>query len=336
MPDSQLDAPARFTGSFTQQEPLPQASLDAAMAVLSNSRLHRYNLVPGEVGEVAALEAETAAWQGRRYCLAVTSGGQAIQIALRAAGAGPGKTVLTNAFTLAPVPGAITATGARPHLVETGEDLKIDLADLRDKAVASGARFLLVSHMRGHLCDMDAVMELAAEHGITVIEDCAHSMGARWNGVRSGNHGHVSCFSTQTYKHMNSGEGGFLLTDDAEVAARATILSGSYMHHGRHGAGPDTEAFAEAALTMPNLSARMDALRAAILRPQLPLVDANVARWNALQDALVGELKGANRIAIPRPDPRELRVASSFQFRLPDLDTDGCAEVVRRARGTGG
>ncbi|MBC7141919.1 MAG: DegT/DnrJ/EryC1/StrS family aminotransferase, partial [Rhodobacteraceae bacterium] len=97
----------RFTGSFTQQEPIPEAGVEAALRVLRHGRLHRYNTVPGEIAEAALLEEEFAAFTGARYCLAVASGGYALGCALRALGIGPGDRVLTNAFTLAPVPGAV-------------------------------------------------------------------------------------------------------------------------------------------------------------------------------------------------------------------------------------
>ncbi len=94
----------RFEGSFTQQEPIPEEGIAAAMAVLRHGRLHRYNTAAGEVAETALLEEEFAAFTGARYCLAVASGGYAMGCALRALGVGPGEAVLSNAFTLAPVP----------------------------------------------------------------------------------------------------------------------------------------------------------------------------------------------------------------------------------------
>src|SRR3954447_14822634 len=128
---------APFTGSFTQQEPIGEDAIAAAVAVMRSGRLHRYNVAAGEESQAAKLEREFAAWQGAAYCLACASGGTAMQIALRAAGIGEGDAVLTNAFTLAPVPGAV---GARPVLVEVTEDLVLDLDDLAAKAVASDAR----------------------------------------------------------------------------------------------------------------------------------------------------------------------------------------------------
>ena len=325
----------KFTGSFTQQEAIPEAAIDAAVDVLKSGRLHRYNLAPGEVGEVAALETEYRDWQGSDYCLAVTSGGQAIQIALRACGVVPGDQVLTNAFTLAPVPGAIAAVGGKPVLVEIDHNLRLDVADLEAKILRSGAKHLLLSHMRGHLCDMDRVMAICDGAGVAVIEDCAHTMGARWNGRRSGNFGKAACFSTQTYKHLNSGEGGLLTTDDADLAARATIMSGSYMLYERHGAGPDADAFEQPRYEMPNCSARMDALRAAILRPQLARIDTNIRRWNERYRAVEAGISRQNRIAVIERPPEETYAGSSIQFRVPDLSMQQCMELLRAAADRG-
>ena len=319
----------RFTGRFTQQEPIPEAAIAAATRVLQSGRLHRYNLVGDDPGEVALLEAEYRDWQGSAYCIAVTSGGQALQIALRAVGVEPGDQVLTNGFTLAPVPGAIRAVGAEAVLVEIDDSLRLDLRDLEDKA--GRARVLLLSHMRGHLCDMDRLKRICDAAGITVIEDCAHTMGARWNGTRSGNFGAVACFSTQTYKHMNSGEGGFLTTDDPELAARATILSGSYMLYDRHGAGPDRAAFDRARLEMPNCSSRMDALRAAILRPQLADLDRNIARWNARYAVVERALQTHDSIATIALPAQEEHVGTSIQFRLPEFTAEQCRALGHAA-----
>ena len=107
---------------------------------------------------------------------------------MRAVGVKPGDPVLTNAFTLAPVPGAIASVGAQPIFVDVTEDLVLDFADLAAKAKATGARVLMLSHMRGHLCDMEALVALCDDLGVQIIEDCAHTMGAAWKGVASGRH----------------------------------------------------------------------------------------------------------------------------------------------------
>lgn len=326
-------APLRFTGDFTRQEALPPEALAAAERVLLSGRLHRYSPEPsGALSEVSALEAEFAAFQGSRYALAVSSGGAAMALALRALGVGPGDVVLSNAFTLAPVPGAIASLGASPRFVETADDLTIDLDDLRAKA--GGAKALLLSHMRGHSPDMPRLAALCAELNLPLIEDCAHAMGARWAGKPAGHWGRIACFSTQSYKHIDSGEGGLLTTDEDDLAARAILLSGSYMLYERHGAAPPPAAFAALRLDVPNMSARMDNLRAAILRPQLALLPARIARWRALYDRLETGLAGSPAALIARP-VAEAFVGSSFQFRLPGWTGARIATFLSRCAARG-
>lgn len=307
----------RFSGSFTQQEPIPEAGIEAAVAVLRHGRIHRYNTAPGEVAEAALLEQEFASLTGAKYCLAVASGGYALACALRAVGVGPGDAVLTNAFTLAPVPGSIASIGAKPIFVEITDQLVLDLNDLAIKAQATGAKVLMLSHMRGHLCDMEALVALCDRLGVVIVEDCAHTMGAAWKGVASGRSGLVGCYSMQTYKHINAGEGGFLITDDAEVAAKAVLLSGSYMLYGRHLAAPDAAAFEAVRMETPNISGRMDNLRAAILRPQLPLLADRVARWAERYQTLEAGLQAVPGLGLVERPPQETYVGSSFQFLLP-------------------
>ncbi len=309
----------RFTGSFTQQEPTSEAAIAEAVKVMRSGRLHRYNTVAGETSTTAMLEAEYAAYQGAKYCLACASCGYAMAIALRAAGLTKDEPVLTNAFTLAPVPGAIVNAGGKPVLVEITGELVIDLDDLADKAARTKARFLLLSNMRGHLADMDRLRDLANAHSLTLIEDCAHTMGATWNGTRSGNFGLAGCFSTQTYKHLNSGEGGLLTSNDAEVMARAIVLSGSYMLYERHGAAPDRSVFAKVRLETPNMSGRMDNLRGAILRPQLRDLERNIERWNERYRVVEAKLRQVERLRVPLRPPAERYVGSSIQFLIPDI-----------------
>ncbi|MEX0304717.1 MAG: DegT/DnrJ/EryC1/StrS family aminotransferase [Leisingera sp.] len=322
-----------FSGSFTQQESIPEDAIEAALAVLRHGRLHRYNVAEGEEGETALLEQEFAAQLGAKYCLAVASGGYALATSLRAVGVKPGDKVLTNAFTLAPVPGSIASVGAEPVFVEVTEDLTIDLDDLAAKA--DQAKVLMLSHMRGHLCDMDRLMEICDGAGIAVIEDCAHTMGASWNGVLSGKHGAVGCYSCQTYKHVNSGEGGLLITDDEEIAARAIMMSGSYMLYGRHLAAPAPEVFERVKYETPNISGRMDNLRAAILRPQLCDLDTQVERWNERYRTIEEGLRGTPGLTVVERPSQEVYVGSSIQFLLLDWSEEAVQEAVRRCAARG-
>ncbi len=319
-----------FKKPFTQQEPIPEAAIARAVEVMRGGRLHRYNTLEGETSETALLEREFAVYVGAPYALACASGGYALHIALRSAGLMPGDPVLCNAFTLSPVPGAIHNAGGRPVLVEITEDLTIDLEDLDRKAAESDANFFMMSHMRGHIADMDAVVGLCRSRGITLVEDCAHTLGARWKGRMSGSFGDVACFSSQTYKHLNSGEGGFLTTSDPELMARAVIHSGSYMLYGRHLAAPDEEIFRKVRLATPNFSGRMDNLRAAILLEQLPYLDDNCRRWNVLYHCLEAALRSVPGLRLPIRPEHEHYVGSSIQFTLPDFSEADVRRFLKR------
>jgi len=228
----------RLDRDLSSPPAIPEAGLAAVEGVLRSGWLHRYGETMGDASEASLLEAEFAALLGSRYVVAVNSCGSAMFLALLCTGVTPGDRVLMNAFTLAPVPGAVAHAGAEHVLVEVTPDLVIDLDDLAAKAAASGARHLLLSHMRGHIADMGRLMALCDRLGLIVIEDCAHTMGANWAGRPTGTFGRVGCFSLQAYKHVNGGEGGLLATDDADVAARAILHSGSYMLYAQHRARP--------------------------------------------------------------------------------------------------
>ena len=318
----------QFTKAFTQQEAIPEQAKQRVMELLDSGRLHRYNTVGNELSDAAMLEQEYAQYQGRKYCLACTSGGYGIHIALRAMGLQAGDEVLTNAYTLAPVPGAIHAAGGKPVLVEIDDNYHLDLADLKAKAEASNAKILLLSLMRGHIPNMQQLMTLCNDLGLKVLEDCAHTMGASWGGVKSGNFGQVAAFSLQTYKHMNTGEGGLVVTDDAEIAARLIMHSGSYMLYERHGAAPAPEVFENIRLVSANMSGRMDNMRAALGLAQLPNLDKNCERWNHRYNLLNAAIGAVSGVDIPTRDKRESFVGSSIQFRPTAVKMDQMPDFI--------
>lgn len=318
-----------FRKEFTRQEAIPDAGVQRALEIMQSGKLHRYNVDPGEVGEAALLEKEFAEYMGAKYCLACASCGSAMYLALKCIGVKPGDKVLCNAFTLAPVPGAIENSGAAIELVEITEDYTIDLEDLEKKARVSEARFFLMSHMRGHIANMDRVLEICEKFDLQLIEDCAHTMGATWDGRKSGSFGKIGCFSTQTYKHINSGEGGLLVTDDEEVIAKAIIHSGSYMLYDKHVSRPSLDVFEQFKLLTPNYSCRMDNLRAALLRPQLEELDRRCERWNERYRILEERLNAIPVIECPVRDSREGYVGSSIQFSLPNIEEPKIREFLQ-------
>lgn len=305
---------------FTAPPPVPSEGVERANELMASGRLFRYGETGAQELDVADLESAFAESIGRRYCVAFNSCGASMAAGLMAAGVSPGDSVLMNAFTLAPVPGAIVHAGADPVFVGITPDYLIDLDDLRAAAKRSGARYLLLSHMRGHIVDMDQLTATTLELGITVIEDCAHTMGAGWGGRPTGTFGAIGCFSTQAFKHVNSGEGGLLVTDDDDIAARAILLSGSYMLYSQQGTRPPDETFERHRFTTPNLSMRMSALAAAVARPQIDLLKERAAIWND-RYARLAELLGADpNIRVPERHADEQYVASSIQFSVDGLD----------------
>lgn len=321
-----------FTKDFTLQEPIPAEGIELALGVLQTGRLHRYNVMPGEKGYAAELEEAFAAYMGSKYCLSCASCGSALYIALKSLGVKPGDTVLCNAYTLAPVPGAIENAGGKIELVEITDEYTIDIDDLDAKAgKITGAKFLLLSHMRGHMADMDKVMAVVNKHNVTLLEDCAHTMGGSWNGKKSGSFGHAACFSTQTYKHMNSGEGGLLITNDDEVMARAIMYTGSYMLYSAHTSRPEMEVFDRVKKVTPNFSSRMDNLRAALLLPQLKNLDTQCRRWNELHDHMAARLQSLGGITCPKRDPHEYYVGSSIQWNIPSASYEQIEAFIAKA-----
>ncbi len=322
---------ARFSGDLSSPEPLPDEGIDAAVALMRDGRLFRYGEDRNTLPEAALLEEEFAAYIGRRYCVGMNSGGCSLFVALKAAGVQPGDKVLVNAFTLAPVPGAIAHASAKPVFVDIDQRTVIDLADLDRKAAQTGARYLMLSYMRGHIPDMAAVMEVCRKHDLIVIEDCAHTMGADWDGRLTGTFGHVGCFSTQTFKHMNSGEGGFLVTDDDDIAARSVLYSGSYMLYAQHRARPPLDVFERHREITPNFSMRMSGLAAAILRPQLAELPKRNAEWRKIYDMLAPLVDCIAHLQIPERPAQEGFVPSSLQFLIEDLDSRQMARFIELA-----
>ncbi len=332
---SDLATLPRLARDLTEPEPIPEAGIARACELMRSGRLFRYGELGADQNDVALLEQEFAAFVGRRYGVAVNSGGAALCLALKVLDLQPGEPVLVNGFTLAPVPGAILHAGGRPVLVEIGPDYVIDCEDLRAKARTFGARILLLSHMRGHIADMDAVMAACDELGLLLVEDCAHALCAAWDGRAIGTFGAAAAFSAQTYKHLNAGEGGFLVLDDDDRVARAILHSGSYMLHAQHRSAPAAEVIAAWEERTPNFSMRMTALAAALLRPQLHDLPRRAARWNAIHDRIGAAIARSQHVRLPPRSPKECYGATSVQFSLLGFDEAEITAVLDRCAARG-
>lgn len=320
---SKKPAPAILKRDLSTPPGIPLDGQSRALTLMGGGRLHRYGELPkGEESDAAQLESAFASLLGARYAIGVNSCGCALFLSLVASGLKPGDPVLMNAFTLAPVPGAVAHAGGRPVLVDITAHYTIDLDDLASKAKASGARHLLLSHMRGHIADMDQVAELCTRLGLILIEDCAHTLGANWRGCQTGRFGAAGCFSFQSYKHVNGGEGGIIITDDEDLAARAILLTGSYMLYRQNGARPTDAVFERWRYTTPNMSMRLSNLVAAMVLPQLALLPERATAWNASHDRLAVRLRQINGLALPERLAGENYVQSSIQFEALALSLE--------------
>ena len=174
--------------------------------------------------------------------------------------------------------------------------------------------------MRGKLIDMDKVKDACDRNaGVTILEDCAHSLGVYWKGQHSGHVGLVSAISSQSSKMLNSGEGGFLLTNDADVAAKCAVYAGAYERLAeKHITLPGPEYFSELPTQIPNYSLRMSGLAAAVIRPQILTIDERRQKYNARYDYITKRLteQVGHWLSIPVDTPGTLPVHDSLQFNL--------------------
>jgi dTDP-4-amino-4,6-dideoxygalactose transaminase len=256
--------------------------------------------------EVRAFEQEAASYLGVAHAVGCNSGTDALVIALRALGIGPGDEVITTPFTFFATAEAISQVGAEPVFVDVDEDsMNLD-PDLAERAVTARTRAVLPVHLFGRPCAMGPILELAARHGFKVVEDCAQSFGARWQGRPTGSLGHAGCFSFFPSKNLGGcGDGGLIATDDGALAdlARALRAHGSRTKYHNE---------------MVGYNSRLDELQAAVLRVKLPRLEAwNEGRRRAA-DTYRLLLEGCQTVRAPAP--AEGHVYHQFTVRIPGRD----------------
>ncbi|MFM2356641.1 MAG: hypothetical protein RLZZ528_2377 [Pseudomonadota bacterium] len=331
------DGPSRLQAeapNVYDAEPIPAAARAEIERLLMSGDLFRYTAPEG--APVAMLEAEFAGFMGTKYALAVSSCSAAMFLALKALDLPRGSKVLIPAFTFAAVPSAVVHADCEPVLVEVGHDFRIDMTDFRLK-LSEGAGAVMISHMRGHTSDMDQIMAACDAAGVPVIEDAAHSLGTLWDGKRIGTIGKVGCFSFQSYKLVNAGEGGMLVTDDPEIAARAVIMSGAYEHNWKKHPGLQNS-YLHWQNKLPLYNLRMQNLSAAVIRPQIPEIERRVRDGRRNHDRVADRLNASPWFRVPLSLPKEDRAPDSLQFNLIGVETDEAAlrfQEAAKARGVG-
>lgn len=217
-PAKQRPDPPMYPGGMSIDEEEEQAVLE----VLRAKRLFRYYGPNASSSKVLELEQAFAAFMGTQYSLAVTSGTAALTSALHALGVGPGDEVIVPAYTWIASAAAIITAGAIPIMAEVDASLLLDPVDVEAK-ITPYTKAIMAVHMRGAPCRMDELLAVARKHQIKVIEDTAQADGGSYKGKRLGSIGDVGCFSLQFNKIITAGEGGMVITNDAEIWKRALM-----------------------------------------------------------------------------------------------------------------
>ncbi|HYF79052.1 MAG TPA: DegT/DnrJ/EryC1/StrS family aminotransferase [Symbiobacteriaceae bacterium] len=253
---------------------------------------------------VKAFEEEIAEYLGVKHAIGLNSGTDALFLALRALGIGPGDEVITTAFTFFATAEAISHVGATPVFVDIDpQTFNID-AELIEAAITSRTKAIIPVHLFGQMAKMDRIMAIAAKHGLKVIEDVAQAMGATYNGKKAGTIGEIGTFSFFPTKNLGAyGDGGLLATNDDQVAEMARKLRAH---------GSLKKYFNE----IVGYNSRLDELQAAILRVKLPHLDAwNQARRQVAEvyEALLKDVPG---IVAPIVDPAAFHVYHQYTVRV--------------------
>ena len=317
-----LDLQAQFT-------PIRDEVLAAIVRVCDSQR---FILGP----EVEALERELAALLEVEHAIGVSSGTDALLVALMALELQPGDEVITTPFSFFATAGCIVRLGARPVLVDIDPvTFNIDPARI-ESAITPRTKAILPVHLFGLCADMDAMLDVAGRHGLAVIEDAAQAIGARFHGRSAGSLGTAGCFSFFPSKNLGAfGDGGLVTTNDAALAARIRTLR-------MHGASPEPSRGANAPSDSAGGGAppqmkgnpkyyhqivggnfRLDALQAAVLRVKTPHLQAwtDARRRNADRYRQLFRARGLDRqVGLPVEPDGYLHIYNQFVIRVPERD----------------
>jgi dTDP-4-amino-4,6-dideoxygalactose transaminase len=287
-----------------QYQPLREEILAAITRVCDSQR---FILGP----EVEELERELAEWMGVRRTIGVSSGTDAVLIALMACGIGPGDEVVTSTYSFFATAGCIARVGAVPVLVDIDPTTyNLNPAAVRD-ALTPRTRAIVPVHLFGLMADMDPILQTARKAGLAVIEDAAQAIGSRSNGGMAGTLGAVGCFSFFPSKNLAAfGDGGFVSTTDDSLANRLKLLR-------NHGAEP--KYFHK----IIGGNFRLDALQAAVLRVKLP----HLARWTearrknaTVYQRLFAEVGLSEQVRVPFEPAGSYHIFNQFVIQVRERD----------------
>lgn len=325
-PSNRLKDRAYVTRDIKTPDPIPVEGQQAALELMKSGRLYRYNVNKAEESVVSQCEKAITDYTGHKYCVALNSCGSALMLLLKTTGLKNGDKVISNAFTFGAVPSAIEHAGGKAVYVESTMDMVIDTDDMEKKLKENpDCKHVLISHMRGKVADMATIKAICDKYDAILLEDCAHSLGVRYKDKHSGHMGIACAISSQSYKMINSGEGGFLLTDDPDIAAQTAVYAGAYEALSvKHMTVPSKEHFKDYPVTLPNYSLRMSGLAASVILPQIATLDERIEKYNRRHHRLAAALSSriGEHLTIPQVTPDvSLMVHDSLQFNLDEKFT---------------
>lgn len=257
--------------------------------------------------ELEEFERKLAGYIGVNEVVAVNSGTAAIEVALRALGI-HGKEVITTTTSCAPTANAILHSGNIPIMVDISrEDYNLDPAQI-ERHITSKTAAILPVHIYGRPANMTLIIDLGRKHNLAVVEDCAQSMGARWQGKMTGSFGEAGCFSLNINKIITTGEGGFIATNNAQVAAKARIIR----NYGREITRTDYE------YSLLGHNFKLTNLQAALGLAQLRKIEQLIAQRRKNGAYLTSLLQGLPGLQLPGEAVGEFSVFFSYPILLQE------------------
>jgi dTDP-4-amino-4,6-dideoxygalactose transaminase len=267
---------------------------------------------------VEAFEHEIAAYLGVKHAIGLNSGTDALHLALRALDVGPGDEVITTPFTFVATTEAIGIVGAIPIFVDIDPTTYTIHPELIERAITSKTKAIVPVHLYGYPAHMNSITEIAARHGLAVVEDCAQAIGASIQGQKVGTIGEIGCFSFFPSKNLGAfGDAGMVVTNDDRLAERIRSLrlhgSRRTYHHDELG-----------------INSRLDEIQAAILRVKLPHLEQWIEARRAIATTYSMSFKELQDVRLPSEEQGYRHVYHQYTIRLRKRET-----VKRRLAGKG-
>ncbi len=267
---------------------------------------------------VRQLESEFAQMVGARHAFACSSGSAAIHCAVAALNPEPGDEIITTSITDMGALTPIVYQGAIPVFCDVDPHTCNVTAETIAARISERTRAIIVTHLFGNPCEMDAIMKLADEHGLPVIEDTAQAFMATWDGRAVGTIGAIGCFSLQQGKHITTGEGGLVVTNDDDLARRMFLFINKAWGYGDE--KPDHYFVA--------LNYRMTELQGAVAVAQLRKLQWVADARTSLAESLTQQLEGVHGLQVPAVSDRAVHTYWKYCLRVDDTVIPGGAVAL--------